>query len=87
MSEELDGHLLEVREVTPDQNTNRQIWARSLDENILPYIKLFDGTHSKLPIKRIIVGPSRDQRDRMRNVRKLVGRNIQVVRSETPYVG
>ena len=58
----------------------------------VPFIELFDSDGvSKLPIVRIIVGPSRDQKDRQRMVRKFLEstsfyKRIPVYRSETPYI-
>lgn len=41
-----------------------------------------------LPIKRIIVGPQKDQTEQLRMLKKLVGRGrIPIVCSETPYIG
>ena len=54
----------------------------------IPYVALFDDLGQDLPIKRIIVGPSRNQDAQFREVRELVNRRgIQVQKSETPYVG
>lgn len=59
-------------------------------ENGSTYIELFDGqTVSRLPIVKVIVGPHRDQEKHYDEVRtKLKHRkDIEVVRSETPYIG
>jgi hypothetical protein len=49
-------------------------------------IVLFDNIESKLPIKRIIVGPSREQERNLSVARSVVGKNVQVILSETPFV-
>jgi len=57
----------------------------------VPYIRLFEEEQRKMPIKRIIVGPSRNQDANMERVRALVSelagdREICVQRSDIPYV-
>lgn len=47
---------------------------------------LFEGLGVKLPIKRVIVGPSVDQQQSLRRARALLGPDVPVVLSETPYV-
>jgi hypothetical protein len=39
-----------------------------------------------LPIARVIVGPARDQKRNAEIARDVVGRGVDVVRSETPLV-
>jgi hypothetical protein len=51
------------------------------------YVVLFDNLKIKLPIKRIIVGPSRHQEQNYRRARELIDANIQIDRSETPFIG
>jgi hypothetical protein len=50
------------------------------------YVALFDSLGEQLPIKRIIVGPSRDQDFSYVRARELVGENVPVVRSLTPFL-
>lgn len=50
------------------------------------FIKLFEGLGRKLPIKRVIVGPSRHQQQNAQWVRALLGSSIPVTCSETPYL-
>lgn len=52
------------------------------------YLRLFEFENDgQLPIKRIIVGPQRDQRQAVAAVKSLVGkRQIRVDRSETPWL-
>ncbi len=50
-----------------------------------PHVSLFEGLGERLPIKRIIVGPSKGQKEAGEWVRALVGDKIEVRRSETPF--
>ena len=51
------------------------------------FIKLFEALRGEqLPIKRIIVGPSRHQNENVEKARALVGTSIPVSPSETPYL-
>ena len=50
------------------------------------YIALFETLSCKLPIKRVIVGPSRDQRRNYKRALKVVGKAIPLVCSETPFL-
>jgi hypothetical protein len=50
------------------------------------YVALFDSLGEQLPIKRIIVGPSRDQDSNYIRARELVGESVPVVRSATPLL-
>lgn len=47
---------------------------------------LFEGLDVKLPVKRIIVGPSGKQAENRLKAQELVGAGIPVLLSETPYV-
>jgi len=50
------------------------------------YIPLFDGISSQLPIVRVIVGPSRSQTANARFARSVVGSEIPVICSATPWL-
>jgi hypothetical protein len=50
------------------------------------YVVLFEGLNSKLPIKRVIVGPSRQQDENFDKARRLLGDDIPIVRSNTPFL-
>jgi Protein of unknown function (DUF2971) len=50
------------------------------------YVPLFKDSGSRLPIKRVIIGPSNQQVDAAANASRLVGSSIKVVRSETPFI-
>jgi Protein of unknown function (DUF2971) len=51
-----------------------------------PYLRLFDTLAIKVPVTRIIVGPSRQQDANLSRVSAAVGRSIEVVPSATPFV-
>lgn len=51
------------------------------------YISLFETLKAILPIKRVIVGPSRHQDANMANARELTGNKIAINASATPYIG
>ena len=51
------------------------------------YVILFDGIGIALPIKRIIVGPSRHQAENYERACRVAGSGIAVGRSRTPFIG
>jgi hypothetical protein len=51
------------------------------------FITLFRGLGLKLPIRRIIIGPSRHQTENMEKAKLLVGDTVPIHPSETPYIG
>jgi hypothetical protein len=53
----------------------------------VPYISLFDGLSSALPIRRVIVGPCRNQSSAIDKASDLLGPGLKIVRSETPFIG
>jgi hypothetical protein len=50
------------------------------------HISPFGHERSKLPLVKVIVGPARDQKGNAAAAQKIVGKNIPVVLSETPFV-
>lgn len=50
------------------------------------YIALFDTLKKKIPIKRIIIGPCKEQSDLTKKIRTFVGNNIEIRKSETPFI-
>jgi hypothetical protein len=53
---------------------------------VVPYIKLFETLNTRLPIKKIIIGPHREQENQFNAVRLLLDQtslNVPVVRSDT----
>ena len=72
----------------PPLKAIKPIHSREKRGNQAAYIILNDlPKRKRLPIVRIIVGPQRDQRQRAREVRKLIGKDrIGIVCSETPFI-
>ena len=50
------------------------------------YISLFEGNSVTLPIKRVIVGPSRHQAANVAHAQNLLGKDIAISASATPFV-
>lgn len=75
-------------EGAPSPKAIKPIHRREKRGSQAAYIILNDLPEEKrLPIVRIIVGPQRDQRQRAREVRKLIGKDkIGIVCSETPFI-
>jgi hypothetical protein len=63
------------------------IKAVDTDERGRRYVTLLDKATRPLPIKRIIVGPSRNQQRNVALAKALVGSSIPVEPSDTPFVG
>jgi hypothetical protein len=63
------------------------IHHRHRAEAATPYVVLFDNTVHELPIKRVIVGPSRRQRENHQQAAELLGGAIKLVNSETSFIG
>lgn len=69
-----------------DEHNSKPIKCRQRGEGEVRYIELFGD--ASIPIKRVIVGPSRIQNLNYQNVREwTAGSGIEVVMSETPFVG
>lgn len=51
------------------------------------YISLFSELGELLPIRRVIVGPSRHQQSNYDNAMRICKDQFEVVRSDTPYIG
>jgi len=66
----------------------KPIQYRKKGDDQVQYIALNEVPKKKpLPIIRIIIGPQRDQKQRAKDVKKLIGKkNIDIVCSETPYL-
>ena len=64
------------------------IHHRSSRSGSIPYVRVFEESNENLPIKRIIVGPSRNQQAHLETVQGLARTiGIEVTASETPFVG
>jgi len=79
-----------VKAEYPAEFTNfplKQIRTISGARGLRRYITLFDGLKANLPIKRVIVGPSKDQDANHKRARHLLPIAVDVVRSATPFIG
>jgi hypothetical protein len=63
------------------------IHSRASTEGECPYLALFDCLGATLPIKRIIVGPSRNQDQNLAAARHLIKNKFPLSRSLTPFIG
>jgi hypothetical protein len=57
------------------------------DVGRIRYIALFDTLNATLPIKRMIVGPSRNQDENYARARAAIAEVVPVTRSATPFIG
>lgn len=65
----------------------KTIYGAEQDTATRPHIALFDGLKANLPIKRVIVGPSRHQKENLARARAVVGGGLLLHPSETPFIG
>jgi hypothetical protein len=81
---------LQARVLKEDKNlvprSIKPIETRDGDRGKRHYISLFDGLDVQLPIKRVIVGPSRHQQKNVARVRELLRNDVDVSASVTPFV-
>jgi hypothetical protein len=69
-----------------EQNDRKPIKYRMRGDAEVRYIQLFG--NAPLPIKRVIVGPSRVQNFNCQTIKEVVvGSEIEVTKSETPFLG
>jgi hypothetical protein len=64
----------------------KKICDRTDARGFRQHVVLFEGLELKLPVKRVIVGPSRNQDAKFANARSLLGPDISLVRSDTPFL-
>ena len=50
------------------------------------FVVLFESLHRELPIRRVIVGPSRNQDKNFTKALELLGSGLKIERSETPFI-
>jgi hypothetical protein len=65
----------------------KQINTRETEGRTRRYISLFEGLDARLPIMRVIVGPSRHQDENLARARNILGNNIALTPSATPFIG
>ena len=64
----------------------KKICDRTDARGFRQHVVLFEGLGLKLPIKRVIIGPSRDQDAKFDKAQRLLGPDISLVRSDTPFI-
>ena len=64
----------------------KNICQRTDTRGLRQYVVLFENLNLSLPIKRVIVGPSRDQDKNFNKARHLLGDQVELVRSQTPFL-
>ncbi len=64
----------------------KQIRHRTVRDRQVPFISLFGGS-SRLPIKRVIVGPAARQKRNAHIARGMLSADIEVTASATPFIG
>jgi hypothetical protein len=65
----------------------KRVYALEGDTGRRRHIALFEALNAKLPIERVIVGPSRHQNDNFDKARSVIGKNLSLSCSATPYIG
>jgi hypothetical protein len=65
----------------------KPIVSRETPQGDCPYLVLFDRLDERLPIKRVIVGPSRHQAENLERARSVIGGRVPLFRSKTPFLG
>jgi hypothetical protein len=66
----------------------KQVHTRTADgERKIRYIILFEALAARLPIRRVIVGPSRHRDEIYDRARKLLGPDVLMARSATLFIG
>ena len=82
---------LRERQLSEDENLlvppAKEIRTRIRGEYQRRYLALFGFEDTALPIKRVIVGPSSHQKENYERAARVVGSNVAISRSETPFVG
>jgi hypothetical protein len=82
--EEREVRIAYFRNISPPKEPKL---VKSRGSNAIEYVSLFDQIASKpLPIRRVIVGPHRDQKALVVKARGLLGDKIEITLSETPYI-
>jgi hypothetical protein len=65
---------------------NPRLRSRQRGDRHVPYFALFENLNCKLPIKRVIVGPSQHQAESTIAARRILDADIKLVRSVTPFI-
>jgi len=65
----------------------KEVRTRTMNGQERRYIVFFGFEDAPLPIKRMIVGPSRHQEENYEFARALLGDRVEITQSETPFIG
>jgi Protein of unknown function (DUF2971) len=65
----------------------KEVFKTIRDKRERRHIALFGKDFEKLPLRRVIVGPSRSQDSNVTFAQKIVGTDVPVSKSATPYIG
>lgn len=79
--------IARAQKLPGSEKENKLIKSKIRDEVDIPYVALFEREGSRLPIRRLIVGPARNQDTSFANAIAAIGRNFPLWRSETPFIG
>lgn len=72
--------------INKDNMPIKKLQSRIINDRSVNYISLFEDLKQPLPIKRIIVGPSKDQKKNRDTIRQIVGDKIEITISKIPYL-
>ena len=76
-----------IKQLDPNYTRPDIPMKKILQRDDIPYIELFDLEKNRLPIKRIIIGPQKDQKSAREDLVGLLGAaKIDIHCSETPLV-
>jgi len=62
------------------------IYERTDARGLRQYVVLFENLNLELPIRRVIIGPCRHQNENLNKARLLLGDDVKLVPSETPFL-
>lgn len=85
-SQELQSHVNAALGKT-DSRPGKNVTVIEDERGKRSYISLFDGLKSELPIKRVIVGPSKNQDRNFKLAATLLPKSLRVTKSATPFMG
>jgi hypothetical protein len=80
-------NLVRSNSTNRDQKDVKDIYHTNLKNEEKRFMLFFDKPKTKLPIKRIIVGPSRVQNENITKTRQSLGDRFVIQSSATPFVG
>lgn len=81
-----DDFIKTLTRLTKKDFKPKPVYSRVRNSAPIPFVKLFDFKHGGLPIKRVIVGPSKDKVDVAFAARKLLGSKFPIEICDTPFI-